>query len=755
MGSPNLTIDENTGEISVSSEFDFEVTLYHHFIVVARDGIAESSSILSAMTMVQITVLNINEVPPNFNPVSYSQNISEDTLTGASILTVAATDGDDFIDGEFYFTITEDVPFRVHPTTGLLSLVGSLDYETDQRYTFDVLAIDYGINPQAKTGSAEVSITITDVNDNSPQCSIALVNKGEDTLVGTSLLNSTCTDNDGSNNSDLAYSLISGDSMNKFMVDSSTGEISLGNMLDFETDVAYHLRIQVTDGLLTGIGEVFIDVSGINEHSPVVSNIINTISVPEDTHVGVNIYNVAASDGDDLSTPDGQITFSFVNGNSLGHFLLQENMVRLSSPLDRETLSGYNLTIQARDGASPPKETLFTLLIEVTDIDDNLPYFVPPVYLATLAESSIVESVVQTVTSQDGDGQIDDDCKYNITIGNTDDRFAVNNCSIVLTSNLDYETVKVYTIGISILTSDFPLGNQALLLVQVEAVNEFPPVIQDQQIVLNEDIEIGSPVAIVMASDSDDGENGHIYYFIESQDIGNTFDIETTNGTGKVFLRETLDFEQSPNKLLVLAVRDNPTSLNYMNDTVLIEFSIKNVNDNWPDISNIPTSLTRYEDSPPGVVATFIATDQDDNNGVLFSLVDSSGSEMFIINSATGELNLNRSLDYEERNNYKLHILVADRGNQALSSEVEINVAVLDVNDYEPQFEMGEHATSVSENSPPTNIKPMTAVDRDGTSPNNQMTYSFGPEATPNFYINEVTGLVSTTRSLDREVNNT
>lgn len=63
-------------------------------------------------------------------------------------------------------------------------------------------------------------------------------------------------------------------------------------------------------------------------------------------------------------------------------------------PLDRETRSQYDLIVEASDGAVDPRRTTITLLVEVTDINDNSPVFSQPIYTVNVPENTPAGTVI-------------------------------------------------------------------------------------------------------------------------------------------------------------------------------------------------------------------------------------------------------------------------------------------------------------------------------------------------------------------------
>ena len=84
---------------------------------------------------------------------------------------------------------------------------------------------------------------------------------GEEEAAGTSVTTVTATDAD---NDDIAYSITSGNSANKFLIDSVTGEVALQDTVDYETTASYTLTIQATDGTNTNTATLTVTCQKLN-----------------------------------------------------------------------------------------------------------------------------------------------------------------------------------------------------------------------------------------------------------------------------------------------------------------------------------------------------------------------------------------------------------------------------------------------------------------------------------------------------------
>ncbi len=83
------------------------------------------------------------------------------------------------------------------------------------------------------------------------------------------------------------------------------------------------------------------------------------------------------------------ISVPFLSSTSSGAILVAQ-------PLDYETCRDYFLTVEARDGGTPPLSAITTVNINLTDVNDNAPMFSRDLYTAVVSEDATIgESVVQ------------------------------------------------------------------------------------------------------------------------------------------------------------------------------------------------------------------------------------------------------------------------------------------------------------------------------------------------------------------------
>lgn len=215
-----FAIHPSTGSISVNGNLDRELQNEYNLTVYAHDSQVMS---LYDTTHVTIKILDANDNPPLLSCVNLQ--VPENQELGV-IHTFAGVDPDAGRNGEVTFSISHGNPentFTVDLHSGQLKS-RPLDRERKAVYKLLITAQDQGL-PVQKT-SCNVTITVTDENDNSPvffenQYSASIP---EDAPLGSTVLTTEATDPDVGINAVILYSL-SNTSEAHFGIDNKTGAI--------------------------------------------------------------------------------------------------------------------------------------------------------------------------------------------------------------------------------------------------------------------------------------------------------------------------------------------------------------------------------------------------------------------------------------------------------------------------------------------------------------------------------------------------
>lgn len=247
---------------------DFILSESHSLTIQCRDRGIPS---LSSTKTVTVTVIKTDTQPPQLNISNTSLSVSENVSSGYAVTTLSVydVDSDDvvvYITNQTVpetFIISSSTPFN-YPDYPQLVVNKSLDRETTDTHNvyLEVASNQHNI-------SFFLTITVEDVNDNSPQCEDEMkVNLTAGYFPPTTLLTLSCSDLDLGINQQLLYSLTNTSpslSSGQFTVHRTSGELVV------EGDIGvgeYIISIRVYDeGTPSMSTNIDIYVEAVAEHS--------------------------------------------------------------------------------------------------------------------------------------------------------------------------------------------------------------------------------------------------------------------------------------------------------------------------------------------------------------------------------------------------------------------------------------------------------------------------------------------------------
>uniref|UniRef100_A0A8U7P7J0 Uncharacterized protein n=1 Tax=Corvus moneduloides TaxID=1196302 RepID=A0A8U7P7J0_CORMO len=190
-----------------------------------------------------------------------------------------------------------------------LVLERALDREKQSSIDLVLTAVDGG--EPARSGTVQVRINVTDLNDNPPVFSKSLYEAqvAENLPVGSLVLQVRATDADVGSNGKVSYSFgnVPEDVHSLFVIDSESGEVRTVGPLDFEEKNKYVFGLKATDGGgLTDHCEVQIDITDENDNAPEITILSLSSPVPEDAPVGTVVALLNVNDPD--SGENGQVS---------------------------------------------------------------------------------------------------------------------------------------------------------------------------------------------------------------------------------------------------------------------------------------------------------------------------------------------------------------------------------------------------------------------------------------------------------------
>lgn len=275
-GDAPFTLDEGSGLLTLTSTggVDYEVAQTHTVTVTAANPGGE---LPPTSTDTVIEIMNVNDNSPVFLGAPYAGDVVENSPAGSPLLQVQASDADLDVHGQVRFFIVSgnfNDSFTIDSTTGEVTVLNNIDRESISTFSLVVEARDLG-TPQQRRVQTTLTAVVLDVNDNTPllQPASYTVQPREDLPTGEDVVQLQASDSDQPDtaNSEISYSITSGNGDGAFSIGDSTGLIQLATALDFETTPSYVLMVRAMDAgspSLESEGTVFVNVVNVNENPP-------------------------------------------------------------------------------------------------------------------------------------------------------------------------------------------------------------------------------------------------------------------------------------------------------------------------------------------------------------------------------------------------------------------------------------------------------------------------------------------------------
>ncbi|XP_074087674.1 protocadherin-23 [Macrotis lagotis] len=761
----SFTIDSRFGVIRTRKQLDHETQPRVILTILSQLG----NSPVYSSTQVNITVIDVNDNPPIFHTASDEVRLLQSTLPGTALYIAHAEDKDSGQNGFIQYTIENQRSriFSIDSDTGVIYLSKNLGQEIQQGWILHIRAKDLGVPPLTSLLMLTVTVEKPDViplSKEKPPVSryiqhLVIPENFKPAKV-MSLIKSP--DYLQQHNGKFQLSIVEEDKDIHFEIDSSTGDLFLSRKLDYEMTSHYLLRVTTKDNSqnppLNSTIFLSIDVEDQNDHYPFFQDDFIVISIKENVSVGTLVYTFNAKDGDG-SFLNSKVQYFIENKSPYENpFLIHPSYGTLvtASPLDRETVQSFVLTVTASDQAvnlTDRKLRTMTAKVVILDVNDHSPSFVSSA-VTYISEDEEIGSVVHHIVAKDPDEGRNGRITYHILSGNENKTFMLDEISGLLTTicPLDYEVQTFHVLTLLSLDDGLPaLSTTQTLTIYVLDINDEAPEFKQYvyEATVAENQSPGQYVTKVEAVDRDSGINSQLQYEIMPMAISGLFKINSS--TGEVVTAATLDRETQESFTLRVLVKDQ--GVPPLSSTVTILCSVEDENDHAPKFI-IPNPEIRVpENKEPGVIYTILAMDMDSgNNGaVRYHIIGGNTEQLFTINETSGELSTTCSLDREHINNFNLIIECYDLGNPGRSSTTELKVTILDDNDHSPSFPTSHYQACVKEDLEVGSvILELSAVDEDGGL-NGQVEYFLTSDALGIFIIDRMAGTLKLAQGLDRE----
>ncbi|XP_075697796.1 cadherin-23 isoform X1 [Rhinoderma darwinii] len=780
------TTNNTYGEVYLVKPLDRELQEVHSLKIQASDKGSPPRRTDYTLT---VNVMDVNDNPPVIDsPFGYNVSVFENVGGGTSVIKVTAKDKDSGLNSILSYYITqgnEDLIFRMDRLTGEIATRPSPpDREKQSFYRLMVVVEDEG-NP-ALSATTIVYVTILDENDNAPMFERLLyevtLDEGPLTL-NSIIITTTAVDYDEGLNGTVTYAIISGNLQDTFTINNFTGLIRAVKELDYEVCLGrYTLIVTATDRCpilrrrLTSTTTVLVNVNDINDNWPKFPKPYEGPFDITEGQPGPRVSTFKAEDKD--AGLNGQVEYSIVGGDILGEFVISsvegDLRVRKDYELDRENIASYNITIMAKDRGNPPFSATTVVEVRVLDINDNDPVLLNLPLNITISENTLVSTPITRIFASDADTGRNAILTFNITAGNGENTFFINENSGIVYVNrpLDREKVMEYRLTVTVKDNPENIRNSRrdfdLLVVTISDENDNRPIFTQgsYQAEIMENSPAGMAISVlngpILAIDNDLGPNAVVSYRL----LGLQMDLFTmNNSTGIVAVRLGRIIDREAYTVPVLNLTLVAEDIGRLNSTATLVLTILDANDNRPVFSAQSVNVRLRENSPPGFsVVQVEATDADSGiNQQLSYRIESGAQDRFLIDAITGVIRVaNVTVDREEKDAYRLIVVATDHGTTPLSVSTTVNILIDDVNDCSPEFINPVQTVSVLESvQVGTTIAEVTAIDRD-LKPRLEYhiieivatddTNAIVPNQQAAFRINFNTGAVMVNSPLDREL---
>ncbi|KAL7861088.1 hypothetical protein AOLI_G00174370 [Acnodon oligacanthus] len=616
------------------------------------------------LSMVEITLQDINDNPPIFPTDILDVTVQENVGDGFRIMQLTATDADEGPNALVTYTIISgaDDSFRIDPESGDLIATKRLDRERRSKYSLLVRADD-----GQQSSDMRVNITVSDVNDHTPKFSRSVYSFDipEDMAPGSIVAAILASDSDSGVNGEITYSLEEDDDDSTFLLNPVTGVFNVTRPLDYETQQYYILTVRAVDGGGQASSvRVYFNVLDVNDNRPVFNATVYSTSILENLAPGSSVLVVAASDADDGS--NAQLSYSIASGDPQAHFgITNSGVLQTRKPLDRESQSFYNLVITVNDMAPSPA-TRFTSTAQVSvillDVNDCPPVFTSQ-KMAYVQENTAVDTVVFKAQATDADSGPNSYVEYSLG-GSYGIKFSIDNIdgSVRLVGELDREEMANYTL--TVIATDKgqpPLSSTMEVTMVVLDVNDNTPSFSQNiyDIEIEENMLSGTDVLQVFASDADEGTNGQIRFSIAAGNGNSDFRIDSV--TGVISVAKLLDRETRPSYSLVVQAADRGSSPRV--DRATVNIVLLDVNDCAPVFELSPYTIRvqeNLENLPKNILQVVGRDDDYGPNGQLSYSLSGGNDEGAFSLTSSGQLKLVRTLDREAQDSYILIITAID-----------------------------------------------------------------------------------------------
>ncbi|XP_072573611.1 protocadherin alpha-C2-like isoform X1 [Paramormyrops kingsleyae] len=593
----------------------------------------------------------------------------------------------------------------VNKETGELYVLERIDRENicSMKSTSCLLKMDVVIQNPERIFHFEVEIL--DINDNAPHFrrEKMYLDISELTAAGERFSLTNAVDPDVGSNSIKTYHLSESEN---FSLDIQTGSdgskyanLRLKKALDREGQAMHNLILTAVDGgvpVRSGTTSIIVRVQDVNDNAPQFDRQIYYVNISENSPIGTPVMKLNATDLDEGLNAEILYYFTlYTSEKTQDLFSLDSNTgeIKVKGIIDFEEIKTLEMHIQANDKGYNQLSGQCTVMVFVTDVNDNHPVIAITSLKTTVKENVPVGTIIALISISDRDSGENGIVSIRI---NEQLPFALNKSSendftLVVSEFLDREKVPEYDITLIVTDRGTPpLSDNETISLEILDINDNAPQFPKSffTIPVMENNGPGSLLSSVAAVDPDLHENQYLVYFIIEKEIANTsmsmlFSINPENGD--LYALKTFDYEREKEFLFHIEARDS--GVPPLSSNVTVHIIIVDQNDNTPVIVSpwsaqgsvveevIPRSIDKGH-----LVSKVIAIDGDSvhNSRITYQFLQLTDATLFSLDQYNGEIRTMRMFSYRDARHQRMVVLAKDNGDPALSATVTIKLSTVE-----------------------------------------------------------------------------
>ncbi|XP_065131434.1 protocadherin alpha-8-like [Paramisgurnus dabryanus] len=503
---------------------------------------------------------------------------------------------------------------------------------------------------------------------------------------------------------DRRFRIVSGTNDAVFQVNQNNGVLFADKHIDREElcygDVACVLSLKTVVENPLEIHYVEVEIIDVNDHAPTFADKELMLEIAESTLPGEDFQLEKATDPD---YGTNSVRLYKLSHTDYFELELRENgeekkipILKLRKLLDRERQISHSLLVNAVDGGNPARSGSIIINITVLDDNDNRPKFSQELYSVTLEENAPVGTLVIKVNATDLDEGQNGEIVYSV-VKNAEkivyEMFELDNSGeIRVKGDLDFEKNDVYRIVV--MASDKgqpPKTSNCRIVIKIIDKNDNSPQVEVTSLsdVVPEDSKPGTVVSLISITDKDSGVNGKVVCKIPDNV---PFELKPSFKENMYSLVTNGKLDRELVSQYDVTITATDLGQPPLSSIKTLKVQISDVNDNVPKFIQNPVEVYLMENNPPSAcIYSVTAFDKDlnENAAITYQIIREEGTKSHMasflnVNADNGYIYALKSFDFETLKTFQFHVLATDSGSPSLSSNLTVNVFILDQNDNVP-----------------------------------------------------------------------